>query len=139
MSKHRIVIVGGGFGGIKAALDLVDDPRFHVTLVSDRPNFRYYPTLFRTATGGKRIISSIPLRDLFEGKSIHLVEDKVISVDKQARLIKTHKKHQIEYDALVLALGTVTNYFGIKGLDMEKHFLINIHKLQTKYKQNIKI
>ena len=117
MSKHRIVIVGGGFGGIKAALDLVDDKRFHITLVSDRPNFRYYPTLFRTATGGKRSISSIPLRDLFEGKSIHVVEDRLVSVDKQARIIKTHKKHQIEYDALILALGTITNYFGIEGLE----------------------
>lgn len=117
MSKHKIVIVGGGFGGIKAALELAGDHRFHVTLVSDRPDFRFYPTLFRTATGGKRVISSIPLNELFEDKPIHLVEDSIKSIDKKARSIKTEKGQSIAYDGLVLALGTVTNYFEVKGLE----------------------
>ncbi len=52
MAKHKVLIVGGGFGGIKAALELADDDRFLVMLVSDQINFRYYPTLYHSATGG---------------------------------------------------------------------------------------
>jgi NADH dehydrogenase len=117
MSKHKVVIVGGGFGGIKAALELAEDKRFHVTLLSDRPDFRYYPSLFRTATGGKKIISSIPLDKLFENKSVHLVVDKLVAIDKTTRLLKTKKKHQLEYDAAILGLGSMTNYCGIDGLE----------------------
>jgi NADH dehydrogenase FAD-containing subunit len=54
MSKQKILIVGGGFSGIKAALELSkgDNSKFDITLVSDQANFRYYPALYRTATGG---------------------------------------------------------------------------------------
>ncbi len=75
MKKHKVTIVGGGFGGLKTALELVDDPRFDVTLISDLTTFRYYPTLFRTATGGKKIIASIPLAQVFAGKEINILND----------------------------------------------------------------
>ncbi len=116
MGKHRVVIVGGGFGGVKAALELAMDHRFHVTLVADHTDFRYYPTLYRTATGGKRMISSIPLDEVFEGKRVHILNDRVVSVDRQARTISTKIGHVIGYEALVLAMGAVTNYFNITGL-----------------------
>lgn len=117
MSKHRVVIVGGGFGGIKTALDLVEDNRFHVTLVTKRPNFRYYPTLYRTATGGKRMISSIPLEGIFKDKKIHIIQDKLEGFDRAKRVIKTKVGHSVGYDSIVFALGVKTNYFGIEGLD----------------------
>src|SRR5215216_3702898 len=49
MSKPKILVVGGGFGGIKAALELSkgDNSKFDITLVSDQANFRYYPALYR--------------------------------------------------------------------------------------------
>lgn len=116
MKKHRVVIIGGGFGGIKTALDLANDSRFHITLVTDHTDFRYYPTLYRTATGGRKIISSIPLKEIFEGKSVHLLNDTVVSLDRQAKTIKTKVNHELGYEALVIALGVKTNYFNISGL-----------------------
>ena len=86
MSKHKVVILGGGFGGVKAALELATDPRFHITLISDSTDFKYYPTLYRTATGGRRMISSIPLDEIFEGKPVRLLHDKVVSLDRAARV-----------------------------------------------------
>lgn len=115
-SKHRIVIVGGGFAGIKTALELAGDHRFHVTLISDHVDFRYYPSLYRTATGGKRLISSIPLGEIFAKKHIHLLNDKVTTIDRAARTVTTKVNHTIGYEALVLALGVKTNYFNINGL-----------------------
>lgn len=117
MSKHRIVIVGGGFGGVKAALELAEDDRFHITLIADHTDFRYYPTLYRTATGGRRMISAIPLDEIFAGKKVHILNDRMVSIDHKARVVKTKVGHKVGYEALVLALGVKTNYFGIKGLE----------------------
>lgn len=44
--KEQIVIVGAGFGGLKAALELSKNKEFEVTLISDKPYFRYNPTLY---------------------------------------------------------------------------------------------
>lgn len=116
MSKHRVVIVGGGFGGIKAALRLCADRRFHVTLISDHVDFLVYPTLYRVSTGGARRLASIPLTEIFQGTSVHLVQDSVVSLDRAARTVRTKVGHTVTYDALILALGVQTNYFGIQGL-----------------------
>lgn len=116
MAKHRVVIVGGGFGGVKTALELADDPRFHITLITDHLDFRYYPTLYRTATGGSKRISSIPLREIFAGKRVHLLQDEVVGIDRQARTVKTKIGHTVGYEAVVIGLGVRTNYFHIEGL-----------------------
>ncbi len=116
MKKHNIIIVGGGFGGVKLALDLVQDERFHVTLISDRPDFHNYPTLYLTATGGKRMISAIPLSELFEGKRISIVIDPVVKLQRESKTVITKSGQAYTYDAVVFALGVVTNYFGIEGL-----------------------
>ncbi len=63
-NKHRVLIVGGGFGGVKAAILLGHYDRFEVTVLSERTDFRYYPTLYHTATGGLKEQSSIPLHEL---------------------------------------------------------------------------
>jgi NADH dehydrogenase len=112
--KTKVVIVGGGFAGIKAALDLCDDERFSVRLVSDQPNFRYYPTLYLTATGGNPYASNIPLEEIFKGKKVKLTQDSIKKIDRSAK--KIIGKDTYSYDILVMALGVVTNYFGIKGL-----------------------
>lgn len=114
--KHRIVIVGGGFGGIQTALKLAEDERFTVTLLTNRADFHYYPSLYRTATGGKRMISSIPLTEIFQGKSVRIILDEAKSIDKVKRVVKTKVGHNIGYEAVVLALGVQTNYFNIEGL-----------------------
>ncbi len=116
MAKHRVVIVGGGFGGVKTALELSDDARFHITLITDQTDFRYFPTLYRTATGGSKRISSIPLSEIFAGKRVHLLHDAVTGIDRQARTVTTKIGHTVGYEALVIGLGVRTNYFHIEGL-----------------------
>lgn len=117
MTKHKILVVGGGFGGIKACLLLAKNPYFDVTLITDNPNFRYYPTLFRTATGGVEQLASIPLEKIFKKVPINIFIDSAVSIDRDNRMIKTKQNKEFGYDSLILALGVKTNYFHIKGLE----------------------
>lgn len=116
MTKHRIVIVGGGFGGIKAALELVDDRRFDITIISDHDDFRVYPTLFQVSTGGSHKIASIPLSEVFSTKHIDIVIDSVTELDRTARTVGTKNGKTFTFEAVIFALGVTTNYFGISGL-----------------------
>ncbi len=113
----RVLVVGGGFGGVKAALELCKHRQFDVTLLSDNSNFSYHPTLFHTVTGGSRVQSSIPLNQLFDDKAVVLVKGRAVTVDRKRKLVRTEEGNQYEYDELIMALGSVTNYFGIKGLE----------------------
>lgn len=118
----NIVIVGGGFGGIKAALELSRHPWCHVTLISDKDHFLYYPALYKVATGGARKEAVISLYKIFENTAVKVVTDTISDVDEHRRIVIGQKK-QYQYDRLILALGVVTNFFGIPGL---KEYSYNI-------------
>ncbi len=115
-NKQRVVIVGGGFGGVKTALDLAKAGGFEITLISDTPDFRYYPSLYHTATGGSHSTSSIHLDELLDAKLVHRVQDKVTGLDRAQKHVITATGQEIGYDYLVLSLGVITNYFHIEGL-----------------------
>ena len=116
VQKRRVLILGGGFGGIKAALELSSNPKFEVSLLSDQDNFRYYPTLFRMATGGKKTASSIPLDEIFNDKAVSIIKDGAKILDRTAKTVKGVSGAKYNYDDLIVALGAVTNFFDIKGL-----------------------
>jgi NADH dehydrogenase len=115
--KKRVIIVGGGFGGVKTALELCRTRSVNVTLVSDRPDFRYYPALYRYAVGHSHLEASLSLGDLLSGTNVDLFIDSLIDVKPDAKEIFLKSGSKLKYDYLVLALGNITNYFGIEGLD----------------------
>ena len=117
MAKNKVLILGGGFGGIKTALELSNDPAFEVTLLSDRDTFRYYPALFRAATGGNMKAAQIPLKEIFDGKAVKIEKGTAKTLERKTRTVKTAAGKSYKYDTLVVALGVVTNFFGIKGLE----------------------
>lgn len=127
MGKLKVVIVGGGFAGTKTALELADDARFQVTLISEQTDMRVYGSLYKVATGGTKELSNIPLTEIFAGKKVHLIQDTVTAIDRKARVITTKVKHTIHYDAVVIGIGVKTNYFGIEGL---KEFSFGIKSVE---------
>lgn len=114
----KVVIVGGGFGGIKTALELADNKEFDVTLISDKDNFQYYPTLYSTATGHSHKETWVPIDTILDGKdNVKFVKNTIVSMDPKTKTVNAENGESYGYDRLVLALGSVTTYFGIKGLD----------------------
>ncbi len=132
----NIVIVGGGFAGVKAALELGKNKSVQVTLLSDRPDFRYYPALYHTATGGKRAQSSIPLSEILGERGVKIERGEAQTLDRGNKTVTTADGRTFSYDTLVLALGVTTNYFGIKGLE-EFSFGIKSWEQIQKFKKHI--
>ena len=113
----KITIVGGGFGGIKAAQELSIDSKNQITLISDQPNFIYYPSLYSTATGYSYRESWAPLEKIFaDTKNVKVVIDKITKVDPTKRQLVGKSKSVYRYYTLVLALGNTTTYFNIDGM-----------------------
>ncbi|NCO10495.1 FAD-dependent oxidoreductase [Candidatus Saccharibacteria bacterium] len=112
----HVVVVGGGFGGIKAALELSRRNVGKITLISDEPHFLHHATLYSTATGKSYAESVIPLATIFaRHPSVQVIQDRAVSLDEHRRLLIC-KKGQYKYDKLVLSLGSVTTFFGIPGM-----------------------
>lgn len=117
MSTHRIVIVGGGFGGIKAALELSKDSRFDIVLVNDHADFRFYPTIFQVSLGAPKRLASIPLTEVLKDTRVQIVQSSAVDIDRTKRTVTTHSGTIIAYDGLILGLGVKTNFFHIQGLE----------------------
>lgn len=114
--KKRVVIVGGGLGGLELAFKLVDGD-YQVVLV-DKNNYHQFPPLiYQVASGGLEPSSiSFPFRRLFQGhKDFFFRMAEVESVDTAKKTILT-TVGEIEYDYLVIAAGATTNFFGNKDI-----------------------
>ncbi len=120
-NKKKLVIIGGGFGGLNLAKK-IDKDMWDVVIV-DRNNYHSFPPLFyQVASSGLEPASiSFPLRRelhsrRYRGCSFHMGDVK--RIDTARRLVHTQFE-SIPYDALVLAAGTTNNFFGIP--DLQKH------------------
>jgi NADH:ubiquinone reductase (H+-translocating) len=112
LTKPRIVIVGGGFGGLYTARALAGAP-ISVTLIDKRNYHLFRPMLYQAATG---LLSadeiSGPLRSILSRqKNIDVLLGEVSGVDTQKRVVRL-EQHDIPYDFLILATGVQYNYFG---------------------------
>lgn len=112
--SKKVVIIGGGFGGLFTALDLAGDAA--VTLVSDTDHFTFRPLLYEYFSGEVEAWHIAPdYKELF-GNEINFVRGAVESVDFENQTIKVSTRPEnFDYDALVLAVGGVTNFWNVAG------------------------
>jgi NADH:ubiquinone reductase (H+-translocating) len=118
-SSHRIVVVGGGFGGLQACLKLARMP-VEVTLV-DRRNFHFFqPLAYQVATGAVSPAEiCYPLRRIFRRRrNVTVVLAEVVDVDFAARRVELRDcalgtaPEALEYDTLIVSGGSEYSYFG---------------------------
>src|SRR5207253_3936011 len=111
--KHRVVILGGGFGGLAAAQKLKRAP-VEVTLI-DRRNFHLFqPLLYQVATGSLSPGEiSAPLRGvLSKQKNALVLLGEAAEIDPDARRVTLRDGAILDYDSLIVATGSKTSYYG---------------------------
>jgi NADH dehydrogenase len=121
----KVLILGGGFGGLYAALrlekTLARDPEVQVTLVNRENFFLFTPMLHEVAASDLDLTNIVcPVRTLL--KRVAFFQGDVQGIDLARKVVTvTHgldtHPHEMEYDALVLALGSVTNFYNLPGLE----------------------
>lgn len=132
----KVIVVGGGFGGVRVAEKLAKSSNISVALISDTDAFSYYPQLYHAATGGSRSQSSLPLPEVLDDSSVKLIQDRVIKLDNTNKTVVCSSGSVYEYDQLILAMGSVTNYFGIQGL-IENSFDIKTIEGAERFKNHL--
>lgn len=131
--KPHIVVLGAGFGGVRAALNISKLlPESKITLVNDSPLHCYVPSLYEAATAVltkerkrdfQELMStvSIPLAKIFAKTSVQVLVDRVKGIDLEKKEVSLQNDQALSYDYLVIGLGSTTNYFGIPGAEDYSH------------------
>ncbi|HET6373296.1 MAG TPA: FAD-dependent oxidoreductase [Candidatus Polarisedimenticolia bacterium] len=123
--RHRVMILGGGFGGVYTALELEKHLRLEgdieVTLVNRDNFFLFTPMLHEVAASDLDLTNIVsPVRKML--RKVSFFQGDVERIDlEQKRVVLCHGSdrhtHDVSYDALVIALGSITNFFGLPGLE----------------------
>ena len=152
-SAKKVVVVGGGFAGINFMKGLWNAPDFQVTLV-DRDNYNFFsPLLYQVATAFIEPSNiSYPYRRMFvEKNNFRFHYGSFIKVNPQSNTVETDTGI-LDYDYLVLSIGTETNYFGMENvknnslpmksiedaINLRNHLLLNMEKAVITDNQNEK-
>ena len=129
MSKKHVIIVGCGFAGMGCAHKLVDHQNVHITLI-DKNNYNdFKPLLYQVATSAlstEEVGSTF--RSCFAGKAnIDVKMAEATGIDPNTRMVTTREGQSYQGDFLVLAAGSVVNFFNTIGAEQNAFPLYNLH------------
>lgn len=124
MEKKRIVILGGGFGGVYTAMNLEKyfkkDSEYEIVLINRENYFVYQPMLAEVVGGAVGILDTVSaLRRLLTHTTLYLRDIESVDIKEQTITMAPQFTHQpliIKYDHLVVSLGNVTDFRGAPGL-----------------------
>lgn len=140
-ARQRVVIVGGGFGGLRTALHLAKRRAYDVVLIDQSDVHVYTPWLYEVASGrtdgmphaserALRHSAGLPLTQILGRTNVQVRKATVTGVDVETRHVLFVDGSTLSYDALVLAPGSATAYFGIEGLEEHALTLKSIHSAE---------
>ena len=117
-ASWKVVIVGGGFAGLRCALELTPNDNIHITLLDKNNYQQFHPLLYQVAAS---ILSpdnaAFALRDILRNHdNVDIQMDEVTSIDLEQRTVHT-AGNSFSGDFLVLATGSRVNFFGVPGAD----------------------
>ena len=113
-----VVVVGGGFGGLTAALSLRSrDPSLAIVLVEPRERFLFQPMLYELLSDELQLWEvAPPYKELLSGRGISWLKDSVQSIDGDSRTLTTAGGHTLSWSQLLIATGAEAADFGIPGV-----------------------
>jgi NADH:ubiquinone reductase (H+-translocating) len=129
---RHVVIVGGGFAGLACARGLAKNDAVQVTLI-DKNNFHQFkPLLYQLATSelGTGDIATSLRHSLRNYPNVDVKLAEVVAVDPRAKIVTTKEGQPYRYDFLVLAAGSLANFFGTKGAEQNAFPLYSIEDAQ---------
>jgi NADH dehydrogenase len=128
--KPRVVILGAGFGGLNAARALAG--KAEVTLV-DRHNFQtFLPLLYQVSTAGLAADHVVhPIRGALRKTDVKFRMGSPISIDHKNKSVKLDSSETLEFDHLIVALGSVTADFGVPGVTEHGLGMKSVHEAIT--------
>jgi NADH:ubiquinone reductase (H+-translocating) len=128
LEKKNIIILGGGFAGIRTALDLSDwlshNDEYEIILIDKKDYQTYYSALYEAATTEHGLVEAkkvkksvvIPFADILARKKAKFFKAYIDSIDLENGKIVTDSRI-LSFDYLVIAMGSVADYYGIPNLD----------------------
>jgi NADH dehydrogenase len=130
MNKPKVVILGGGFGGLAAARTLY---KFAEVTVVDRHNFQtFLPLLYQVSTAGLAADHvAYPIRGALRKTNIKFRMGSPISVDHKNKEVKLDSSEVLKFDHLIVALGSVSADFGIPGVNEHALGMKTVHEALT--------
>jgi len=110
---HHVVIIGGGFGGIRAAKSLANKTGVRVTLIDKRNFHLFQPLLYQVATASLSPTEvTFPIRSMFKRqKNVQVILAEATGVDLDRKVVKL-ADGEVAYDSLIVAAGVQSSYFG---------------------------
>src|SRR5262249_55515021 len=120
MAGKRLLGVGGGFGGVGVGRgggrSRAARAGWGTTLIDKENFFQFNPLLPAVAVGAVETRHIVyPLREMAKHRHIRFHKNKAIAIDLSARRVRLHNNLVVPYDVLVIAVGSVTDYYSIPG------------------------
>ena len=105
-NKPKVIIIGGGFGGLQAAKELANKP-VQVTLIDKKNHHTFQPLLYQVATAvlSPGEIASPIRRILHRYKNVEVILGEVVDIDEKNQTVKLHDGSLLAFDYLILAAG----------------------------------
>lgn len=131
MVKH-IVIIGGGFGGVYTAKYLLKKLKcrndFKITLINRENYFLFTPMLHEVATGGLNRSNIVePIRQILKADNFEFIKCRVKEIDFNKKIVYTNLC-DLNYDSLVIAIGSTSNFYNISGA---KEYCLDLKDIQA--------
>lgn len=116
----RIIVLGGNFAGMTAALELRRKlgKEHTITVVSASKNFLFVPSLIWVPFGRRKVSDiTFPAAPIFEKKGVEFIHDKAVRVVPDQNFVETEKNGNLSYDYIVITTGCGLDYSKIPGAD----------------------
>ena len=132
MGRSHVVIIGSGFGGIRAAKSLARtgaDLDIDITIIDVNNFHTFQPLLYQVATAGLDADDiGFPIRGIFRrSRAVHFALGEVTGIDLARRAVVVSDGREFSYDFLVIAAGTISTAFGIDGVEHHTFPLKTLH------------
>ncbi|MBB5352400.1 NADH dehydrogenase [Haloferula luteola] len=114
MGPRRVLVIGGGFGGLACARHLAHHPEFEVTLIDRANHHLFQPLLYQVATASLAApdIARSLRQVLEEAENVSVLMDEIETLDREGRQAIGQSGRHYVWDTLVLAVGAQTSFFG---------------------------